>query len=88
MGTPDDIIAGASLYMKIYFAGMPIIMVYNFGSAILRAVGDTRRPLYYLCIAGVINVALNILFVKYFTKNDGYWNGTYQICTNKRHNRH
>lgn len=66
MGTPDDIIAGASLYMKIYFAGMPIIMVYNFGSAILRAVGDTRRPLYYLCIAGVINVALNILFVKYF----------------------
>jgi len=65
MGTPDDIIADASLYMKIYFAGMPIIMVYNFGSAILRAVGDTRRPLYYLCIAGVINVVLNIIFVKY-----------------------
>lgn len=65
MGTPNEIIADAALYMQIYFAGMPIIMVYNFGSAILRAVGDTRRPLYYLCLAGVINVGLNILFVKY-----------------------
>lgn len=66
MDTPVEIIDGAALYMKIYFAGMPIIMVYNFGSAILRAVGDTRRPLYYLTIAGVINVVLNYIFVKYF----------------------
>ena len=65
MGTPEEILADATIYMQIYFAGMPIIMLYNFGSAVLRAVGDTRRPLYYLCIAGVLNVGLNILFVKY-----------------------
>ena len=63
MGTPDDVLDKAALYMRIYFAGMPVVMLYNFGSAILRAVGDTRRPLYYLSVAGVVNVALNLFFV-------------------------
>lgn len=63
MGTPDDVISHSVLYMRIYFAGMPFMMVYNFGSAVLRAVGDTKRPLYYLLIAGVVNVALNLVFV-------------------------
>lgn len=66
MGTPEDVIDGAVLYMRIYFAGMPVIMLYNFGGAILRAVGDTRRPLYFLTIAGVLNVILNLIFVIVF----------------------
>lgn len=67
MGTPDDVIAHSVLYMRIYFAGMPFMMVYNFGSAVLRAVGDTKRPLYYLLIAGVINVILNLILVIAFS---------------------
>lgn len=63
MDTPEDVISHSVLYMRIYFGGMPFMMVYNFGSAVLRAVGDTRRPLYYLSIAGVVNVALNLIFV-------------------------
>ena len=63
MGTPDDVIDKSVLYMKIYFAGMPVVMLYNFGSAILRAIGDTKRPLYYLLAAGVVNVVLNLFFV-------------------------
>lgn len=63
MGTPSDVIDLSTLYMRIYFAGMPFMMAYNFGAAILRAVGDTRRPLYYLAIAGVVNVVLNLIFV-------------------------
>ena len=63
MGTPDDVLDKAVLYMRIYFAGMPVVMVYNFGSAILRAVGDTRRPLYFLLLAGMVNVVLNLFFV-------------------------
>ncbi len=63
MGTPENVIDQAALYMKIYFAGMPVIMLYNFGSAVLRAVGDTKRPLYFLVIAGIVNVCLNLLFV-------------------------
>lgn len=66
MGTPDDVIDHSVLYMRIYFAGMPFMMVYNFGGAVLRAVGDTRRPLYYLLIAGVVNVILNLIFVILF----------------------
>ena len=66
MGTPDDVISHSVLYMRIYFAGMPFMMVYNFGSAVLRAVGDTKRPLYYLLIAGVVNVFLNLIFVIIF----------------------
>lgn len=66
MGTPHDVIALSSLYLKIYFMGMPFLMLYNFGAAILRAVGDTKRPLYYLTIAGVVNVVLNLIFVVLF----------------------
>ncbi|MCM1540122.1 MAG: MATE family efflux transporter [Blautia sp.] len=67
MATPDDVIDHSVLYMRIYFAGMPFMMAYNFGSAVLRAVGDTRRPLYYLMVAGVVNVVLNLIFVIYFS---------------------
>ena len=66
MGTPDDVINMSILYMRIYFCGMPVMMTYNFGSAILRAVGDTKRPLYYLMVAGVVNVILNLFFVIVF----------------------
>lgn len=66
MGTPDDVIDQAVLYMRIYFVGMPVMMLYNFGSAILRAVGDTQRPLYFLLLAGVVNVFLNLFFVIVF----------------------
>ena len=63
MQTPDDVIELSSLYMKIYFMGMPGFMLYNFGAAILRAAGDTKRPLYYLFVSGIINVILNLYFV-------------------------
>ena len=66
MDTPADVLDLAALYVRIYFLGMPIMMLYNFGSAILRAIGDTRRPLYYLAFAGCINVGMNLIFVLIF----------------------
>ncbi len=66
MDTPENVIGHSVLYMRIYFLGMPVMLLFNFGSAILRAVGDTRRPLFYLMIAGVINVCLNLGFVIVF----------------------
>lgn len=63
MGSPEDVIDLAAIYVKIYFAGMPVIMLYNYGASILRAIGDTKRPLYYLLTAGVVNVVLNLVFV-------------------------
>ena len=63
MGTPDDVLDQAALYLRIYFFGMPVLMIYNFGAALLRAVGDTRRPLYFLFAAGAVNVVLNLFFV-------------------------
>ena len=63
MGAPREVLSQSVLYVRIYFLAMPVMMIYNFGAAILRAVGDTKRPLYFLTIAGVINVILNILFV-------------------------
>lgn len=63
MDSPADVIDGAALYLKIYFVGMPFNLVFNFGAAILRAVGDTRRPLYFLTAAGIVNVVLNLIFV-------------------------
>ena len=69
MATPDDVLDGAALYLLIIFIGMPANLVYNFGAAALRAVGDTRRPLYFLCISGVVNVLLNLLFVVVFHMN-------------------
>ena len=66
MGTPEDVLNQATLYMRIYFVGMPATMLYNFGAAILRAVGDTKRPLYFLFASGVVNVILNLIFVIVF----------------------
>ena len=66
MGTPEDVIDEAAVYMRIYFIGMPSTMAYNFGSAVLRAVGDTKRPLYFLTVSGVVNVILNLIFVIVF----------------------
>lgn len=66
MGTPEDVLSQAALYIRILFLGMPMMLVYNFGAAILRAIGDTRRPLYYLTFAGVINVVLNLIFIIVF----------------------
>ena len=63
MNTPDDIIDLAVTYFRIYFAGMPFIMLYNFGSAVLRSKGDSTRPLWSLGLGGVINVILNLIFV-------------------------
>ena len=62
MATPDEVIDQAVLYMQVYFIGMPATMIYNFGAAVLRAVGDTRRPLYFLMAAGVMNVLGDLLF--------------------------
>lgn len=66
MKTPDEVLSLASLYLKIYFIGMPSLMIYNFGSALLRSIGDTKRPLFYLSFAGVINIILNLIFVIVF----------------------
>lgn len=63
MGTPKDIFDLSVLYMKIYFIGVPATMVYNFGAAVLRAVGDSSHPMYYLIITGIANVILNLFFV-------------------------
>ena len=66
MATPEDVIDLSVLYMRIYFAGMPAFMFYNFGAALLRAVGDTKRPLYFLTLAGIVNVIFNLIFVIIF----------------------
>ena len=66
MGTPEDVIGLSALYMRIYFLGMPFFMHYNYGAAILRAVGDTKRPLYFLVVSGVINAVLNMVLVIVF----------------------
>jgi len=66
MKTPDEVLELSSLYMKIYFGGMVFNMLYNFGAAILRAAGDTKRPFIYLSLAGVLNVILNVIFVTLF----------------------
>ena len=60
MDTPEDVIDLSALYMRIYFLGMPFFMLYNYGAAILRAVGDTKRPLVFLIISGCANALLNL----------------------------
>lgn len=67
MDIPANILPLSVLYMRIIFIGMPVTLIYNFGAAILRAVGDTRRPLYFLLTAGIINVILNLIFVIRFS---------------------
>ncbi len=63
MGTPPDVLPLARLYLRIYFCGLPVMALFNFSSAVLRAVGDTQRPLLYMAIAGVLNVLMNLFFV-------------------------
>lgn len=66
MGTPSDVIDQSTLYMQIYFLGMPFFMLYNYGAAILRSVGDTKRPLLFLIISGITNAILNVILVVCF----------------------
>lgn len=66
MGTPDDVLPKAALYIRILFLGMPAQTIYNFGSAILRSVGDTKRPLYFLTVSGIVNVVVNLILVIVF----------------------
>ncbi len=66
ISTPASVLPLATVYLRIYFAGLPVQLVYNFGSSILRAIGDTVRPLIFLLISGVLNVGLNIVFVILF----------------------
>ncbi len=66
MGTPDDVIDQSILYLRILFLGMPFNLIYNFSAAILRAVGDTKRPLIFLALSGMVNIILNLLFVIVF----------------------
>lgn len=66
MGTPDEIIDQSVLYLRIYFLAMPFLMLYNFGGALLRAIGDTRRPLIYLAVSGVCNIIFNLILVVIF----------------------
>jgi len=66
MGSPEDVLPLASRYIRIYFLGMPFNMLYNFGAALLRAVGDTVRPLAFLSLSGLVNVGLNLVFVIVF----------------------
>lgn len=63
LNTKDDLMGGAKLYMRIFLLGMPAMAVFNYGNAVLNAVGDTKRPLYFLSAAGVLNVILNLVFV-------------------------
>lgn len=63
LSTPDDILSDASNYLRIFALGFPAMLIYNFAGAILRSVGDTRRPFYWLCIGGALNIALNLVFV-------------------------
>lgn len=63
MQTPENVLPLATTYLRVYFLGMPAMMIYNFGSAIMRATGDTKRPLYFLSAAGVVNIILNLFFV-------------------------
>ena len=63
MNTPEDILSDSIIYLRIYFAGIIFVLIYNMGSAILRATGDSKRPLYYLIVCCGINIVLDILFV-------------------------
>lgn len=69
MGTPEDIIDLSAKYMIIIFLGVPANMIYNFGAAVLRAIGDSRHPMYYLMVTGALNVVLNLIFVIFFNMN-------------------
>ena len=63
LNTKEDLYPGAVLYLRVYFLGMPALALYNYGNAIFSAIGETKKPLYYLCIAGALNILLNLFFV-------------------------
>ena len=71
-GTPDSVLQVALLYIRIYFLSLPCMLVYNFGAAVLRSFGDTRRPMYYLIVSGIINVILNLILVIVFQDHIDY----------------
>lgn len=66
MGTPDEVMVNSTVYLRIYFCGSLFNLVYNMGAGVLRAVGDSRRPLYYLCVSSVVNIVLDLVFVLFF----------------------
>lgn len=66
MGTPEDIFSDSVLYLRIYFIGSLFLLIYNMGAGVLRAVGDSKRPLYYLCLSSIVNILLDLLFVIVF----------------------
>lgn len=66
LGSPADVIGKSETYLRVYFCGMPVMMLYNFSTSMLRAFGDTKRPMYYLTLSGVINLVLNVIFVVAF----------------------
>ncbi len=66
MDTPDDVIGQATSYVKIYFLGAPGSLIYNFGSSVLRSIGDSKRPMYFMSISGVVNIILNLILVIQF----------------------
>ena len=68
IAVPDDIFKDTLLYTRIFFLGMIPSIAYNVGAGILRAIGDTKRPLYFLMISGIVNVVLNFIFVVFFEK--------------------
>ena len=82
MDTPADVIDQSVTYMRIYFMGMPFFMLYNYGAAVLRAVGDTKRPLLFLAIAGMANVVLDLLLVIVIPLGGGscHRNGELPVC--------
>ena len=86
MQTPEEVLPLATVYLRIYFLGMISTMVYNFGSALLRAVGDTKRPLYFLTVAGVINAALHCWYCDVSSKKKAAstWNSVQCGSTGKR----
>ncbi|MGN0361296.1 MAG: MATE family efflux transporter [Bilifractor sp.] len=69
LGTPSEVMGMAVAYLRIYFLGMPFLMIYDFGSAVLRSIGDTKRPLFYLTCSGILNVGLNLFFVIVLHRN-------------------
>ena len=66
LGTPDEILPDAALYLRIYFLGMIPQMLYNMGTNILRAIGDSKRPLYFLIAASLVNIVLDVVFIAVF----------------------
>ncbi len=78
--TPQTVLNEALLYIRIYFLSIPFMVIYNFGAAVLRNYGDTRRPMYYLLLSGIVNVILNLLLYRLLQ-----WNRKNQVCHDSGH---